>query len=179
MPWCLIFNLWHPHCLLEEQAKTLSWPTTSLMASISSSFPLTTAPTQGSRFNRRKPRLTVLAAKQTTFQLGKTKDNDSEGNQTGKSPDSNPFRFNFGKLPDMKSLMPLVTNPSTGLSFANNRRKDPGTVFVAGATGQAGIRIAQTLLQRGFSVRAGVPDLGAAQDLARVAATYKVAAFFL
>lgn len=118
-------------------------------------------------------------AKQTAFQLGKTKgDDDSEVKQTGKSSDSNPFRFNFGKLPDMKSLMPVVTNPSTGLVFGNNRKKDPGTVFVAGATGQAGIRIAQTLLQRGFSVRAGVPDLGAAQDLARVAATYKVGFFF-
>jgi nucleoside-diphosphate-sugar epimerase len=41
------------------------------------------------------------------------------------------------------------------LSFGNIRRKDPGTVFVAGATGQAGIRIAQTLLREGFSVRAG------------------------
>ncbi|KAL1220232.1 Protein PLASTID TRANSCRIPTIONALLY ACTIVE 16 [Cardamine amara subsp. amara] len=137
------------------------------MASTSTSFPLTTTPPQGVRFNRRKPRLTVWAKK--------TKgDDDSEGKQTGKSSDSNPFRFNFGKLPDMKSLMPVVTNPSAGLAFGNTRRKDPGTVFVAGATGQAGIRIAQTLLQRGFSVRAGVPDLGAAQDLARVAATYKI-----
>lgn len=142
------------------------------MASSSTSFLLTTAP--GAKFNRRKPVLTVWAAKQTGFQLGKPKGDDSEGKQTGKSPDSNPFRFDFGKLPDMKSLMPVVTNPSTGLAFGNNRRKDPGTVFVAGATGQAGIRIAQTLLQRGFSVRAGVPDLGAAQDLARVAATYKI-----
>lgn len=146
------------------------------MASSSTSFLLTTAP--GAKFNRRKPVLTVWAAKQTGFQLGKPKGDDSEGKQTGKSPDSNPFRFDFGKLPDMKSLMPVVTNPSTGLAFGNNRRKDPGTVFVAGATGQAGIRIAQTLLQRGFSVRAGVPDLGAAQDLARVAATYKVSVSF-
>ncbi|EOA23234.1 hypothetical protein CARUB_v10016927mg [Capsella rubella] len=145
------------------------------MASSSTSFLLTTAPPQGVRFNPRKPRLTVWA-KQTAFQLGKTKggDDDSEAKQTGKSSDSKPFGFNFGKLPDMKSLMPVVTNPSTGLVFGNNRKKDPGTVFVAGATGQAGIRIAQTLLQRGFSVRAGVPDLGAAQDLARVAATYKI-----
>ncbi|ESQ37294.1 hypothetical protein EUTSA_v10002484mg [Eutrema salsugineum] len=144
------------------------------MASSSTSFPLATAPPQGARFNRRKPGLTVLAAKQTGFQLGKTKSDDSEGKQTEKSPGSNPFRFDFGKLPDMKSLIPVVTNPSTGLAFGNTRRKDPGTVFVAGATGQAGIRIAQTLLQRGYSVRAGVPDLGAAQDLARVAATYKI-----
>lgn len=140
------------------------------MASSSTSFPLTIAPPQGVRFNRRKPRLTVWA-KQTAFQLGKTKgDDDSEGKPKGK----NPFQFDFGKLPDIKSLIPVVSNPSTGLVFGNNRKKDPGTIFVAGATGQAGIRIAQTLLQRGFSVRAGVPDLGAAQDLARVAATYKV-----
>ncbi|KAJ6309879.1 hypothetical protein OIU76_014759 [Salix suchowensis] len=74
----------------------------------------------------------------------------------------------------MKSLLPVVSKPSSGLSFGNFRRKDPGTVFVAGATGQAGIRIAQTLLREGFSVRAGVPQLGAAQELARLAALYKI-----
>ena len=58
--------------------------------------------------------------------------------------------------------------------FSNRRRKDPLTVFVAGATGQAGARISLALLRRGFSVRAGVPDLAAAQDLARVAAQYKI-----
>ncbi|XP_042003235.1 protein PLASTID TRANSCRIPTIONALLY ACTIVE 16, chloroplastic-like [Salvia splendens] len=86
---------------------------------------------------------------------------------------STPFRFDFdfGKLPDVTSLVPVVSNPSSRLSF---RRKDPGTVFVAGATGQAGIRIAQTLLRQGFSVRAGVPDLAAAQELALLAAQYKI-----
>lgn len=54
------------------------------------------------------------------------------------------------------------------------RRKDPRTVFVAGATGQAGARIAQSLLRQGFNVRAGVPELAAAQELARLAAQYKV-----
>jgi uncharacterized protein YbjT (DUF2867 family) len=63
------------------------------------------------------------------------------------------------------------------LSFGNIRRKDPGIVFVAGATGQAGIRIAQTLLREGFSVRAGVPQLGDAQELALLAAQYKVSYF--
>lgn len=75
----------------------------------------------------------------------------------------------------MKSLIPVVSNPSSsGLSFGNARRKDPNTVFVAGATGQAGIRLAQTLLREGFSVRAGVPELDAAQELARLAAKYMV-----
>lgn len=50
-------------------------------------------------------------------------------------------------------------------------------MFVAGATGQAGVRIAQTLLRQGFSVRAGVPELGFAQELARLAAKYKVSFF--
>lgn len=79
-----------------------------------------------------------------------------------------------GKLPDVTSLIPVSTNTSSGLSFGRQRAKDPGTVFVAGATGQAGIRIAQTLLREGYSVRAGVSDLGAAQELARLAVSYKV-----
>lgn len=90
------------------------------------------------------------------------------------SGNSNPFRFSFGKVPDVKSLIPVVSEPSSGLSFGSSRRKDSNTVFVAGATGQAGIRLAQTLLREGFSVRAGVPELGAAQELARLAAKYKV-----
>lgn len=47
-------------------------------------------------------------------------------------------------------------------------------MFVAGATGQSGARIVQTLLRQGFAVRAVVPELGSAQELARVNATYKV-----
>lgn len=74
----------------------------------------------------------------------------------------------------MKSLVPAVAQPSTALSFGNSRRKDAKTVFVAGATGQSGVRIAQTLLREGFAVRAGVPDLVAAQELARVGVNYKV-----
>lgn len=108
--------------------------------------------------------------------FGKTADDSSsEGQDSGKN--STPFRFDFGKLPDVKSLVPVVANPSSGLNFGGLRRKEPGTVFVAGATGQAGIRIAQTLLRQGFSVRAGVPDLAAAQELARLAAKYKVTYF--
>ncbi|GER35474.1 plastid transcriptionally active 16 [Striga asiatica] len=84
--------------------------------------------------------------------------------------------FDLAKLAqDVKSLVPAVAaDPASGLSFGGQRRKDPGTVFVAGGAGQAGIRIAQALLRRGFSVRAGVPDLGAAQELARLASDYKI-----
>lgn len=126
-------------------------------------------------------RLRVFAKKSGPFPslgLGKPRDDSpssSEGGDAGSSSNSNPFRFNFGKIPDVTSLIPAVTNPSSpGLSFGNPRRKDPSTVFVAGATGQAGIRIAQTLLREGFSVRAGVPELGSAQELARLASEYKV-----
>jgi hypothetical protein len=82
----------------------------------------------------------------------------------------------FGKLPDAKSLIPALSSPSSGSLFAGGGRgrKDPQTVFVAGATGQAGIRIAQTLLRQGFAVRAGVPDLASAQELARLAAAYRL-----
>jgi hypothetical protein len=52
-------------------------------------------------------------------------------------------------------------------------------VFVAGATRQTGVCIAQTLLHQGFSVRAGVPELGSAQKLACLAAKYKVGFFRL
>lgn len=131
--------------------------------------------------SRLNPRLRVFANKSGPFPslgLGKPRDDPSpeEGGQPdGSSNSNNPFRFNFGKIPDVTSLIPVVNNPSSpGLSFGNPRRKDPSTVFVAGATGQAGIRIAQTLLREGFSVRAGVLELGSAQELARLAAQYKI-----
>ncbi|PKU79183.1 Protein TIC 62, chloroplastic [Dendrobium catenatum] len=75
----------------------------------------------------------------------------------------NRFFFDLPKLPDPKS---------TSL-FSIRIRKDPNTVFVAGATGQSGARIVLTLLRQGFSVRAGVPDIASAQDLARLAAAYR------
>lgn len=135
-------------------------------------------PTPHSRLIVKNPRFSVFAKKAgpfPPFQLGKSKDeNPSDESSNGVSGNSNPFRFNFGTVRDVKSLIPVVSGPGTGLSFGNSRRKDPGTVFVAGATGQAGIRIAQSLLREGFSVRAGVPELGAAQELARLAASYKV-----
>ncbi|KAK2993157.1 hypothetical protein RJ640_015344 [Escallonia rubra] len=144
----------------------------------SNSFPYTTTP--HTRPTLKNQRLTVFAKNAgpfSPFRLGKpTEDSSSEEDQAEKPAKSGPFRFDFGKLPDVKFLIPVVTNPTSGLSF-NQRRKDPGTVFVAGATGQAGVRISQMLLREGFSVRAGVSELGAAQELAKFAATYKVSAF--
>jgi hypothetical protein len=85
-----------------------------------------------------------------------------------------PFFVDFtGKFTDAKSLIPAFPSPASGSLFAGGRgKKDPQTVFVAGATGQTGVRIAQTLLRQGFAVRAGVPDLASAQELARLAAAY-------
>ncbi|KAG9454579.1 hypothetical protein H6P81_007483 [Aristolochia fimbriata] len=105
-----------------------------------------------------------------SFRVGKRED-DSGDESEGVKGGSNGFALDFGKMPDMKSLVPVVSQPST---FGIARRKDPRTVFVAGATGQAGVRIAQTLLRQGFAVRAGVPELAAAQELARLAAQYKL-----
>ncbi|KAF3670630.1 hypothetical protein FXO37_08441 [Capsicum annuum] len=73
----------------------------------------------------------------------------------------------------MTSLIPASPNTSSGLSFGRQKAKDPGKVFVAGATGQVGIRIAQILLCEFYSVRVGVSDLGATQELARLAISYK------
>lgn len=132
--------------------------------------------TPRSRPTVKKQRLTVFAKKAgpfSGFQFGKSVDDSSSGE--GNSGNSSPFKFSFGpKFPDVKTLVP-ASKPASGLSFI--RRKDPGTVFVAGATGQAGSRIAQSLLREGFKVRAGVPDLGAAQELALLAAKYKVCFF--
>ncbi|XP_019178508.1 PREDICTED: protein plastid transcriptionally active 16, chloroplastic [Ipomoea nil] len=120
----------------------------------------------------RIPKLTVFAKKSGPFPPFRL---SSAGDDQETSPNSSPFRFDFGKIPDVKSLVPLSpTNSASGLSFGRQRRKDPGTVYVAGATGLAGVRIAQTLLREGFSVRAGVPDLAAAQELAVLAAQYKI-----
>ncbi|KAL2488952.1 plastid transcriptionally active 16 [Forsythia ovata] len=140
----------------------------------SNSFLLITTP--HSRLALKSRRLTVFSKKGGSFQpfrQGKTAD-PSEESQEGSLGNSNPFRFDFGNLPDVKSLVPAVINPSSGLSLGSQRRKDPGTVFVAGATGLVGIRIAQTLLRDGFSVRAGVSDLGTAQELALLASKYKI-----
>lgn len=137
------------------------------------------ATTPHSRLTLRNPRRLRVFAKKAgsfpSFGLGKPKDDDSS-EEGDSSSNSNRFRIDFGKIPDVTSLIPVPSNNSSapGFSFGNPRRKDPGTVFVAWATGQAGIRIAQTLLKEGFSVRAGVPELDSAQELARLAAQYKV-----
>ncbi|XP_050367609.1 protein PLASTID TRANSCRIPTIONALLY ACTIVE 16, chloroplastic [Argentina anserina] len=142
----------------------------------SNSFVLTSSPSSRAATRRRNPRrFTVFANKAgpfSTFRLGKPSGKSSSDEGEPEDSNSSPFRFDFGKLPDVKSLVPVVSRPS--LSFGPSRSKDPGTVFVAGATGQAGVRIAQTLLREGFSVRAGVPELGDAQELARVASKYKI-----
>lgn len=123
---------------------------------------------------------TVTAqARQNLFSFGKPQgdaSSEEEAKGEGSANKANRFFIDFGKIPDAKSLVPVVTSPSTTL-FASTRRKDPRTVFVAGATGQAGARISWALLRQGFSVRAGVPDLPSAQDLARVVSTYKVCKF--
>ncbi|KAF0927595.1 hypothetical protein E2562_034473 [Oryza meyeriana var. granulata] len=91
-------------------------------------------------------------------------------------PKKRPFFADFGKLSDGKSLIPAFPPAAAaGSLLAGGRgRKDLQTVFVAGATGQAGVRIVQTLLRQGFSVRAGVPDLASVQELARLAAAYRL-----
>ncbi|CAN1282669.1 Protein PLASTID TRANSCRIPTIONALLY ACTIVE 16, chloroplastic [Linum perenne] len=145
----------------------------------SNSFHLTTPYPRLSSL--RSHRLEVFAKKSgpfSPFQKPNKDDNSASESESPQSPVSgiqNPFRnFNFSKVPDAKSLIPVMSNPAGGLSFGNQRRKDPGTVFVAGATGQVGVRIARTLLRDGFSVRAGVAELDAAQELARLAAAYKI-----
>ncbi|WJX51888.1 Protein PLASTID TRANSCRIPTIONALLY ACTIVE 16, chloroplastic [Trifolium repens] len=145
------------------------------LSSNSSLFPTT----PHSRLNfRNQTRFNVYAKKSgggsfPSFGLGKPKDEEKDGSS---SNSNNPFGFDFGKLPDVTSLIPVGSKNSSlpGLSFGSPRRKDSSTVFVAGATGQAGIRIAQTLLREGFSVRAGVPELGSAQELAQLASQYKI-----
>ncbi|KAE8666711.1 Splicing factor PWI domain-containing protein, putative isoform 1 [Hibiscus syriacus] len=112
----------------------------------SDSFLLTTTPQPWLTLSN--PRFTVFA-KRSPFQFAKAKDNPDQQGQAEDSSNSNPFRLNFV------------------------RRTDPTTVFPAGATGQAGTRTAQTLLRMGFTVRAGVPQLGDAQQLARLAVEYK------
>lgn len=138
----------------------------------SNSFLLTTTP--HSRISFKRSRISVLPKNAGPFRLTKAKATTTDDEKETRPEKPNPFRIDFGKLPDIKSLVPVVKDPSSsGLSFGR-RAKDSGTVFVSGATGQAGIRIAQTLLRQGFSVRAGVPEIGAAQELAQLAAKYKV-----
>lgn len=129
-----------------------------------------------SKFDRSPKPSTITYARQNIFGLGKTKDTPEEDESVQQPADNwKKFKTFFAdiELPNANSLIPVVNASSTSL-LTSRRKKEPQTVFVAGATGQAGIRIAQTLLRQGFTVRAGVPDLASAQELARIATTYKV-----
>ncbi|KAJ0501677.1 putative NAD(P)-binding domain, NAD(P)-binding domain superfamily [Helianthus annuus] len=129
------------------------------------SFLLTTTP--HTHLTSLKTRRFILCAKKS--------DTDSDTPNPNLNLNLSQFRLNFefAKVSDVRSLIPVVSKTaSSGTVFG--KRKDPNTVFVAGGTGLAGIRIVQSLLREGFSVRAGVPELGAAQDLARLALDYKV-----
>ncbi|KAK1297954.1 hypothetical protein QJS10_CPB14g00670 [Acorus calamus] len=146
----------------------------------SHSFLLSPAPLSKLNPKNARPSATRISAKQSSpfpFKLGRRGGGDAEPSEDedAKLPKRGLPFFDFGKVSDPKSLIPAMVNqPSTSLFFSNQRRKDPRTVFVAGATGQAGVRIAQALLRQDFAVRAGVPDLSDAQELARLAAKYKI-----
>ncbi|KAL9426474.1 hypothetical protein AB3S75_033288 [Citrus x aurantiifolia] len=86
------------------------------MRTSSNSFLLNTTP--HSRLIVKNPRFSVFAKKVgmfPPFQLGKSKDeNSSNESSNGDSGNSNPFRFNFGKVRDVTSLIPVVSSPGTG-----------------------------------------------------------------
>ncbi|GAB2214755.1 hypothetical protein Droror1_Dr00019118 [Drosera rotundifolia] len=136
------------------------------MAPSSLTFPLPTAPPPLPSRLRPKPPARPTSGLFPPLRASK----NDEG------PKSSPFGgllFNLGKLaPEpARGLVPVIGGSSAGLGL---RRKDPETVFVAGAAGVLGVRIVVALLRRGFRVRAGVSDLGDAQELARFGATYKI-----
>ncbi|XP_021720797.1 protein plastid transcriptionally active 16, chloroplastic-like isoform X1 [Chenopodium quinoa] len=143
----------------------------------SNSFLLTTTPHSRLLVYKKPRQLTVFAKNAgpfSSFRLRKQSGDEAPSEDDGQVKNNNPFQFDWSKISqvDVKSLIPVVNN-SSGL-VGPGRQKDAGTVFVVGATGQAGARIAQKLLREGFKVRAGVPDLGAAQELARFASDYKI-----
>jgi len=144
------------------------------MAATSNSFLLTTTPR--SRLALKTQRQVTVFAKNgspfPSFRPGKAAGGEDSDEGGSANTNLNPFQFKWGKISDVKSLIPVVNSPPALAGPA--RRKDAGTVFVAGATGQFGARVSQMLLRQGFRVRAGVPDLGAAQELARFASEYKV-----
>lgn len=144
------------------------------MAATSNSFLITTTP--HSRLPLKTPRQVTVFAKNgspfPSFRPGKPAGDEESDEGGSANTNRNPFQFKWGKISDVKSLIPVVSSPPAFAGPA--RRKDAETVFVAGATGQFGARVAQMLLRQGFRVRAGVPDLGAAQELARFASEYKI-----
>ncbi|KAL3678697.1 hypothetical protein R1sor_021653 [Riccia sorocarpa] len=123
------------------------------------------------------------------FRLGGKKKAEEEEEEDEDAPEPRKFGTQFFTLGGKKksaaadedeasstSLVPIEkgTLALQSLQFGRGRRVDPKTVFVAGATGQIGARIAQQLLQAGFAVRGGVPDLYVAQQLAEFATQYGV-----
>ncbi|GBG85025.1 hypothetical protein CBR_g39489 [Chara braunii] len=68
----------------------------------------------------------------------------------------------------------ILRTAGAGIFGGRGRKADPSTVFVAGATGQTGVRIVKELLRAGFSVRAGVPDLEEAEQVASIASKYEL-----
>ncbi|KAK9203487.1 hypothetical protein WN943_013742 [Citrus x changshan-huyou] len=120
----------------------------------SNSFMLNTTPR--SRLIIKNPRFSVFAKKGgpfPPFQLGKSKDeNSSDESSNGDFGNSNPFRFNFGKVRDVTSLIPVVSSPGIGLSFG---------------TGQADVRI---LWQRPRRRENGTPKDSRGRDEVAAAA---------
>eukprot|EP01018_Ginkgo_biloba_P034170 Gb_02666 [translate_table: standard] len=128
-------------------------------------------------------RLCIVTAQQSSFlkklNLGFNKENESDSNvpSDGDEDDNPPRqRFKFGTFSSktMEKGSVVLRNQSAPFSFGRLRQQDARTVFVAGATGQFGARISQMLLRAGFIVRAAVPDLLLAQQLAQFATEYKI-----
>lgn len=147
----------------------------------SNSFLLSTTPNSRLLLSNKPRQLTVFAKNAgpfSSFRLKKSSEDEPSSENDGQVQNNNPFsQFDWSKLSkvNVKSLIPVVSNNPSFMTAG--RQKDAGTVFVAGATGQAGARITQKLLREGFKVRAGVADLGAAQELARLASDYQVSIF--
>ncbi|XP_057536060.1 protein PLASTID TRANSCRIPTIONALLY ACTIVE 16, chloroplastic [Amaranthus tricolor] len=144
----------------------------------SNSFLLSTTPNSRLLLSKKPRQLTVFAKNAgpfSSFRLKKSSDDEPSSENDGQVQNNNPFsQFDWSKLSEVnvKSLIPVVSNNPSFMTAG--RQKDARTVFVAGATGQAGARITQKLLREGFKVRAGVSDLGAAQELARLASDYQI-----
>jgi hypothetical protein len=49
--------------------------------------------------------------------FGKSNNSSAEEPQSDDSANGNPFHFIFGKILDVKSLIPAMINPATGLSW--------------------------------------------------------------
>ncbi|KAJ8452629.1 hypothetical protein Cgig2_004965 [Carnegiea gigantea] len=104
------------------------------MAATSNSFLITTTP--HSRLALKTPRqVTVFAKNGSPFPSFRPRKPalDEESDEGGSAnTNRNPFQFKWGKISYVKSLIPVVSSPPAFAGPA--RRKDTGTVFVAGAT---------------------------------------------